>query len=111
MLELTVEMPSPRTASSLLHLRKNVELFVQSLLHCQGTMPPISASIHGVSYGSLSYTYNDFAMVLGPLGRLCNVRMLMAVSFGGGEPRSLQRSLANALRFMANSASVVFSRP
>ena len=73
-LHITVEGPHSRSAPGLAHVRHNVRLVVNLLNAGDRNLPLPGASLNSKHHKSLTYTYNNYAMLLGPLARLANAK-------------------------------------
>lgn len=70
MLEITIVPPSPRDLERFYKVRRNVQLFVNTLNYSgRDISPPITIRLEHQDKGVLC-GYNDFAMLVGPLSRL-----------------------------------------
>lgn len=71
-IHIAVKIPSPRTAPSFVEVRKTVEAFATMLNAADSILPSVTASLPSEHRATWVNTYNDFAMLLAPLGRLRN---------------------------------------
>jgi hypothetical protein len=95
-LDLTVAIPCPRTPAGLFALRIKVQIFVD-WLNPQPKLPlQLAAGIHSKMHGLLEYTYNDYAMLMGPLGALSGVQKPRIEPFVAGRAAVEQCQLITA---------------
>ncbi|KAK5121444.1 hypothetical protein LTR85_005277 [Meristemomyces frigidus] len=96
-LDIIVEIPYPRSAVSIGTVRNDVRYVVELLNSSEYALPPVHASLHGTHHDSEVYTYNDYAMMLGPLRRLQRAARGFVVSCsspltpGTVDPKCLQQ--------------------
>ncbi|KAK3678034.1 hypothetical protein LTR78_002129 [Recurvomyces mirabilis] len=67
-IEITVHIPARRSALALFHVRQNAAILVRWLVAQKAHISSVSARLDGESAGAWKPTYNDVAMLLGPLG-------------------------------------------